>query len=433
MAKTPGEKARRKRQKSRQRLRQSFNPKPTATTAKEEKEEQGKGTLHRPRKLRRRDSEDPILFGPPSSSSSSDSGYSDDDAGEAEAADVEALLAPYSKDQLVVFLCDAALADAALADRIRAAAEGDVSHRKVFVRGLPWDVTSEKLLAAFVPYGAVNQCHVVLDKATGRGKGYGFVLFGSRAGALAALREPQKQIGGRVAHCQLASLGSSASGAASGHHADTAGRKIYITNVHAETNPEKLRAFFAQFGEIETGPTGFDLPTGKSKGYAIFVYKTNEGARKALEEPYKLFEGNRLQCQWATEPAKVKELLPTAAAGLSTSSGVAGAAPQSVLAAVAAAQNFSLYSQNPAYAALWGQNPLLAAAAGINPAALAAPTLSASALSPAVDGGFAGYGGSSSLLGAYGTQGTAGLREMQYGQSSLGRLGSSYDGMSSYL
>ncbi|KAK4371414.1 hypothetical protein RND71_010889 [Anisodus tanguticus] len=59
--------------------------------------------------------------------------------------------------------------------------------------------------------------------------------------------------------------------------------------------------FFAKFGEIEVGPMGFDPMTGKSKGYALFVYKTVEEASKFLEEPCKMFEGRQLYCKKAAE------------------------------------------------------------------------------------------------------------------------------------
>lgn len=41
--------------------------------------------------------------------------------------------------------------------------------------------------------------------------------------------------------------------------------------------------------------------TGKFKGYALFVYKTPDGCKKALEEPVKVFEGTQLQCRRAVE------------------------------------------------------------------------------------------------------------------------------------
>nr|XP_010926240.1 UBP1-associated protein 2B isoform X1 [Elaeis guineensis] len=367
------------------------------------------------------------------------------------------LLEPYTKDQLIGFLLDAAAADPDVLARIHAVADRDVSHRKIFVHGLGWDATRETLLQAFEPYGPIEDCNVVVDKVTGRAKGYGFVLFGSRAGAVRALKQPQKKIKNRVASCQLASIGPVP---AAGGAADTAGRKIHVSNVHADAAPDRLKAFFARFGEIEAGPIGFDMLTGKSRGFALFVYKTQEGARRALEEPYKMFEGHQLHCQLATDSQKGK------APALAPSSALLGPASQPVLAAVAAAQNLALLGQNPAYSALLGQNPLLAAAA-LNPAAAAAlnPAV-ATALNPAaatalnqgaaaalntaaaglvasqgqtLGGGVGVGGGAPSLLGAYGSQVTAGLQGLQsyegtqLGQSSSLRPGGSFGGFPSYV
>ncbi|PON74073.1 Nucleotide-binding alpha-beta plait domain containing protein [Parasponia andersonii] len=41
--------------------------------------------------------------------------------------------------------------------------------------------------------------------------------------------------------------------------------------------------------------------TGKSIGYALIVYKSVEGLKKALEKLIKLFEGFKLQCSMATK------------------------------------------------------------------------------------------------------------------------------------
>ena len=49
---------------------------------------------------------------------------------------------------------------------------------------------------------------------------------------------------------------------------------------------------------------GLDKVTGKPKGFCLFVYKSVEGARKALEEPHKDFEGHMLHYQKAIDGPK---------------------------------------------------------------------------------------------------------------------------------
>lgn len=46
---------------------------------------------------------------------------------------------------------------------------------KILVRNLPRETTEAELLALFKEYGVVQYCKVVMDRATGKSKGFGFV------------------------------------------------------------------------------------------------------------------------------------------------------------------------------------------------------------------------------------------------------------------
>ncbi|MFS7918785.1 putative RNA recognition motif domain, nucleotide-binding alpha-beta plait domain superfamily [Helianthus anomalus] len=67
--------------------------------------------------------------------------------------------------------------------------------------------TIETLISEYSKYGETEDCKVVVDKRTGKSKGYEFILFKRRAGARNALKEPQKKIGNKITSCQLASTG----------------------------------------------------------------------------------------------------------------------------------------------------------------------------------------------------------------------------------
>ncbi|XP_055807478.1 UBP1-associated protein 2A-like [Solanum dulcamara] len=216
---------------------------------------------------------------------------SDDEDESTKRENIQKILEPFSKDQIIQQFKTAASNDPSILSRVTALADNDPTHRKIFVHGLGYDATSEQLLDAFKPYGEIVECKLITDKVTGRAKGYGFVLFKTRVGAKRALKEPQKKIGNRTTSCQLAAMRSS------GTSQDSGGRKIYVGNVGADVDSEKLRAFFAKFGEIEEGPSGIDSVSRKFKGFAIFVYKSVEGANKALEEPQKSFDGCQLFCK----------------------------------------------------------------------------------------------------------------------------------------
>ncbi|CAN8279669.1 unnamed protein product [Cochlearia groenlandica] len=226
---------------------------------------------------------------------------------------IQDLLEPFSKEQLLNLLKEAARKHLDVANRIREVADEDPVHRKIFVHGLGWDTKTETLIEAFKQYGEIEDSKAVFDKVSGKSKGYGFILFKSRSGARNALKEPQKKIGNRMAACQLASIGpvfggnSVAAAVAPVQHSNSehTQKKIYVSNVGAELDPQKLLAFFSKFGEIEEGPLGLDKFTGRPKGFCLFVYKSTESAKKALEEPHKTFEGNVLHCQRAIDGPKM--------------------------------------------------------------------------------------------------------------------------------
>ncbi|KAJ4840096.1 UBP1-associated protein 2C [Turnera subulata] len=70
--------------------------------------------------------------------------------------------------------------------------------------GLDCETTSDNLRSLFSSYG-----DLILDKTTGKSKGYGSVIFKHVDGALLALCEPSKKIDGRVTVTQLAAAGNS--------------------------------------------------------------------------------------------------------------------------------------------------------------------------------------------------------------------------------
>ena len=50
---------------------------------------------------------------------------------------------------------------------------------KLYVGGLPYSTTQDELQAAFAKAGAVVSTSIIMDKMTGRSRGFGFVEMGS--------------------------------------------------------------------------------------------------------------------------------------------------------------------------------------------------------------------------------------------------------------
>jgi len=59
--------------------------------------------------------------------------------------------------------------------------------KKLYVGGIPYSTTDETLKAHFSKAGSVESATIIMDKMTGRSKGFGFVEMASDAEAQAAI------------------------------------------------------------------------------------------------------------------------------------------------------------------------------------------------------------------------------------------------------
>jgi len=58
---------------------------------------------------------------------------------------------------------------------------------KLFVGSLPWAINDQSLEDLFKEFGTVASAKVIMDRETGRSKGFGFVEFDDDAAAKAAM------------------------------------------------------------------------------------------------------------------------------------------------------------------------------------------------------------------------------------------------------
>lgn len=69
--------------------------------------------------------------------------------------------------------------------------------KKLFVGNLPYSVTNEKLTELFSPFGTLLSANVIIDKFSGRSKGFGFVELEDAAADEAAKSLNETEIEGR--------------------------------------------------------------------------------------------------------------------------------------------------------------------------------------------------------------------------------------------
>lgn len=70
--------------------------------------------------------------------------------------------------------------------------------KKIYVGNLPYQTTEQELETMFSEYGQVNSVAIIIDRQTGRSRGFGFVEMENEAKAAAAIEGLNKtEMGGR--------------------------------------------------------------------------------------------------------------------------------------------------------------------------------------------------------------------------------------------
>ena len=75
---------------------------------------------------------------------------------------------------------------------------------KLYVGNLPYTVDESQLRGIFSQYGEISELALIMDRDTGRPKGFGFVTFANQQSAEKALEQNGKDMGGRALKVNIA-------------------------------------------------------------------------------------------------------------------------------------------------------------------------------------------------------------------------------------
>ncbi|HEV2321920.1 MAG TPA: RNA-binding protein [Gammaproteobacteria bacterium] len=79
-----------------------------------------------------------------------------------------------------------------------------MQQNKLYVGNLPFSVNEEQLRGVFAQYGDISELSLIMDRDTGRPKGFGFITFASQQAAEKALEQNGKDLGGRPLRVNIA-------------------------------------------------------------------------------------------------------------------------------------------------------------------------------------------------------------------------------------
>ncbi|HEX2666866.1 MAG TPA: RNA-binding protein [Gammaproteobacteria bacterium] len=75
---------------------------------------------------------------------------------------------------------------------------------KLYVGNFPFSVDESQLREIFSQYGEISELNLIMDRDSGRPKGFGFITFASQQSAEKALEQNGKDMGGRALRVNMA-------------------------------------------------------------------------------------------------------------------------------------------------------------------------------------------------------------------------------------
>jgi len=246
----------------------------------------------------------------------------------------------------------------------RSTPSSDSSPGKLFVGGLSWQTSQEKLREYFGQFGNVTDVLVMKDPITQRSRGFGFITFSTPEAVDRVLSVPSHSLDGKKIDPKHATPKSKSKANKT--------KKIFVGGVSQETSAEEVKAYFNQFGKVEEAVMLMDQQTKRHRGFGFVTFEQEETVDRVCEIHFHTIKNKKVECKKA-QPKEVVQAANTAALlgkrvilnnlGMIPNIGLQtlGAIPQhQQLAAPQTLQN-ALQQQLAASAALGGYGKLIGA------------------------------------------------------------------------
>ncbi|KAL7103098.1 hypothetical protein ACP275_08G160200 [Erythranthe tilingii] len=182
---------------------------------------------------------------------------------------------------------------------------------KLFVGGISWETSEERLREYFEAFGEVVEAVIMKDRTTGRARGFGFVVFANASVSERVVRE-RHIIDGRTVEAKKAvprddhqNFNRNTNGP-HGSPAPARTRKIFVGGLASTVTDKDFKSYFDQFGTITDVVVMYDHNTQRPRGFGFITYDSEEAVEKVLFKTFHELNGKTVEVKRAVP----KELSP---------------------------------------------------------------------------------------------------------------------------
>ncbi|KAI8474754.1 MAG: hypothetical protein J3K34DRAFT_382980 [Monoraphidium minutum] len=214
-------------------------------------------------------------------------------------------------------------------------AEGSSTQGKIFLGGLSWETTEDKLKDHFGKYGEIQEVVVMRDRVTGKPRGFGFITFDTPEAAKLACDDTHT-LDGRTIDAKPSVPQDSQQRPRS--------KKIFVGGLAPETTPDQFKAYFEKYGKVIEAQIMVDHNSNRSRGFGFITFEEEASVQHVFNAgPMHELAGKRVEVKSATPKGSGPQgrggAMPAAGGG----PGAPGAGRGGAMGALGAAGGAGLY------------------------------------------------------------------------------------------
>ncbi|XKL69018.1 hypothetical protein PGB90_006787 [Kerria lacca] len=165
---------------------------------------------------------------------------------------------------------------------------------KLFVGGLSWETTEEKLQQYFSEFGEVIDSIVMKNTESSQSRGFGFVTFADPNSVNKVLNKGTHLLDGRAIDPKPCSTKAAIKSKKNSQYP-----KVFLGGLPFNVTETDLRSIFSRFGEVMDVIIMYDHEKNKCRGFGFLSFEKDEEVNKCVADHYVYVNGKKVEVKRA--------------------------------------------------------------------------------------------------------------------------------------